>query len=183
MQTRSIILGQKAGADTDGLIKGFQNQGYTVLSAHNGQDTIQLLNGNKPPTVIILNSLLEAPGVFDVCQDIRRKHKFSKALILVLAETPIDEKQLRAVGVNEILSKPFSSYEIHKLISSLIATAHPQAQGALNLNRQVTGVTVAITIFIAIIVYFVIVPMILTSKLKKKDENRFQKSISSISKQ
>ena len=175
---RSIILAQKSGPESDGFIKGFQNQGYTVLAAHNGRDTLQLLNSNKPPTVIILNSLLEDPGVSDVCQYVRKKHKFSKTLIFLLAETPVDNKENRELGIDKVLTKPFSSYEIHQLISSLTATASPQSVGALNLNRQVTGVTVAITIFVAVVVYFVIIPMILTAKSGKKNMNKFKKNFS-----
>lgn len=181
MLMRSIVFAQKAGAETDGLIKGFRNQGYSVLAAHNGQEVLQLLNGNKPPTVIILNSLLEGPGALDICQYIRKKHKFSKTLILILAETPVDKKVFRDLGVHEIIAKPFSSYEIHQLISSLATTLPSQAGGGINWNRQVTGATVVITIFIAVIVYFVIIPMIVSSKSKKKNVSRFQKSMSVIS--
>ncbi len=178
-----MVFAQKAGAATDGLIKGFQNQGYTVLAACNGQETLQVLNANKPPMVIILNSLLEGPGALDLCRHIRQKQKFSKTLILVLAETPVDKKLYRDLGVHEIIAKPFSSYEIHQLISSLIPAVGSQRSGGLNLNRQVTGATVVITIFIAVIVYFVIIPMMLSSKSKssKKELNRFQKSMSTLS--
>ncbi len=180
--TRSLLLAQESGKEAEGLVKGFKNHGYDVLYASDGQEAKDLLANNKPPAVILLSSSLSGINAVELCRQIRQKGKFSRTPILILQDSEnVPRKEFVALKVSAIVQRPFSSYQLHQTISNLPFLSRELKVGKIDFNKQVTGVTVAITIFIAVVVYFVLIPMFLSAKSEKKGTKSFKDSIKDYS--
>ncbi|WP_159819450.1 hybrid sensor histidine kinase/response regulator transcription factor [Colwellia sp. 20A7] len=95
---------------------------YEVLSAHNGKEAVELIDGFQPD-LILSDVMMPLMNGFELCQFIRTSDKpYSKCpIILLTAKSDIaSQKQGLQVGATDYVSKPFSGEILKLKIANLL---------------------------------------------------------------
>ncbi len=101
-----------------GLKDILEFDGYEVCLAETGKEGIQIA-GRKEPDCIILDLMLPDISGYEVCEQIRRKHRVP---ILMLTAKSQDHDKIRGfkVGADDCLPKPFSVGELSARVMALL---------------------------------------------------------------
>ncbi|MDM7996049.1 MAG: response regulator transcription factor [Acidobacteriota bacterium] len=101
-----------------GLKDILEFDGYEVCLAETGKDGIQAAS-RKEPDCIILDLMLPDISGYEVCEQIRRKHRIP---ILMLTAKSQDHDKIRGfkVGADDYLTKPFSVGELSARVMALL---------------------------------------------------------------
>ncbi|SER63540.1 response regulator [Salisediminibacterium halotolerans] len=106
------------------LRRVFESEGYTVLEAANGNETLRLLN-NETIDLVMLD--LKIPGMNGV--EILREMREGKLMTDVLMMTAYGEHELiqeaMALGARTYLAKPFDINDVREQVRELFGK-HPQ---------------------------------------------------------
>jgi signal transduction histidine kinase/ligand-binding sensor domain-containing protein/DNA-binding response OmpR family regulator len=95
---------------------------YDVLSVHNGQEAVELIDGFQPD-LILSDVMMPLMNGFELCQFIRTSNKpYSKCPIIFLtAKSDIaSQKQGLQVGATDYINKPFSGEILKLKIANLL---------------------------------------------------------------
>ncbi len=93
------------------LTRGFQEDGYIIDSATNGEDGEYLALTNKYD-MIILDWMLPSKNGIEILKTLR-ENNISTPIIMLTAKSDIDDKVLGlTVGADDYMSKPFSFKEL-----------------------------------------------------------------------
>ena len=95
--------------------------GYTVLTATDGAQALDLAE-KKNPDLIVLDVMLPIVNGFEVCRTIRADPKLCNTPIVMLTARGREQevKRGRAVGANAYVTKPFATRELMKTINELL---------------------------------------------------------------
>lgn len=100
------------------LKRGFEEEGFVVDSAADGEDGEYLATANKYD-VIILDWMLPIKNGIEVLQTLRDKN-IPTPTIMLTAKSEIDDKVLGLTkGADDYLSKPFSFKELNARVQAL----------------------------------------------------------------
>ncbi len=98
-----------------------QADGYTVLTATNGQEALERVK-IEAPDLILLDVMMPGMNGFEVCRRIRAEE--STQFIPVVMVTALSDKEDRITaieaGADDFISKPFDSHEVLARVSSLV---------------------------------------------------------------
>jgi len=175
-QTQFVFLAGKANEELRGLVKGLQNYGNALVIAVDGKDALKLLKKNKVPTLILLNSVLEGISTTELCQKIKEMRRFANTPVLILEDQPVDPTEYDVMGIHQILKKPFSSTQINELAREQAASQKSGFGLNLSFKQQMLGVGVLFFIFVAFMLYFILVPMYMTETGQYSDEGSKKKA-------
>ena len=117
-----IVEDEKAIAD---MLKAYLNkEGYEVFLANEGLTGIALYNINQPHLVVLDRMLPDLSGD-QVCLEIR---KISKVPIMMLTAKADEESRIEGfeLGVDDYVTKPFSTREVVYRIKALLKRTYPQ---------------------------------------------------------
>lgn len=96
----------------------FDREGFSVLTAHDGNTALQLYHGKKPD-ILVLDLMLPGVSGLDICRQIRQE---SNTPILML--TARDEETDRLIGLelgaDDYVSKPFSPREVVARVKAIL---------------------------------------------------------------
>ena len=95
-----------------------RRQGYDVFIAHNGWKGLQLYRQGHPDVVVLDLRMPELDGV-TVLKEIRRVDPKQPVIILAGDITPETERQVRALGVSEVIEKGSSIQFLVDTLKSL----------------------------------------------------------------
>jgi serine phosphatase RsbU (regulator of sigma subunit) len=105
------------------LISKLLSDDYLVLSAHSGEEAIELYK-NENPSAILLD--VEMPGMngFDVCREIKSldAHNFTPILFITSRDDISSIKEGLDSGGEGYLTKPFNEVELKARINAAIRT-------------------------------------------------------------
>ncbi len=104
------------------LERGLTNYGYTIVSAHNGDDGIALAAQTKPAAIILDMDLRSIPDGVGVCKAVR---EWSAIPILILSVADSKGIKLAALnaGADDYITKPFDMDELEARIRAVIRRA------------------------------------------------------------
>jgi DNA-binding response OmpR family regulator len=100
----------------------FENSGFEVLAAFNGQDALKLFAENKPDAVI-LDLMMPDPDGWEVCRRIRLT---SDVPILMLTARGAEAEKVLGLdsGADDYVTKPFSFREVVARVKVIIRRAN-----------------------------------------------------------
>ncbi|MBN1568862.1 MAG: response regulator transcription factor [Acidobacteria bacterium] len=124
MQKILVIEDEKEMAR--GLKDILEYDGYEVVTVETGKEGIQAAS-RREPDCIILDLMLPDISGYEVCEQIRRKHRIP---ILMLTAKSQDHDKIRGfkVGADDYLTKPFSVGELSARVMALLRRHGQYAQ-------------------------------------------------------
>ncbi len=103
------------------LLRG---EGYTVLSAENGEEALILVE-TELPDLLILDMQMPVMDGFTCAERIRTHKNRRVRSVPILAVTgysfDMEEKRMRSLGVNDVLIKPFVEHEFLAKVARLLS--------------------------------------------------------------
>ena len=98
-----------------------QAEGYTVLTAASGQETLELMQADAPD-LILLDIMMPGMNGFEVCQCIRAQESTQFIPVVMVTALSDKEDRIKAIeaGADDFISKPFDSYEVLARVRSLV---------------------------------------------------------------
>lgn len=129
----------------------FQRDGYSVITAFDGQAALRAFQG-QAPDLIVLDLMMPKLSGLEVLQDIRRS---SKIPIIVLTSLGDEENTVNALegGADDYLAKPFRPRELRARVKALLrraagqpgegTPAKPLLVGDIRLNAKTQQVSVS----------------------------------------
>jgi CheY-like chemotaxis protein len=98
-------------------------QGYEVLSAHNGQEALDILE-EEDPALIITDILMPKLDGFSFVQELRRNPKTQNIPVIFLSATyvtPEDRNFAMSLGASRFIEKPIDTEDFLLTIAELLA--------------------------------------------------------------
>ena len=89
-------------------------RGYDVIPARNGQEAMDVIDGERPFDLVLLDIMMPKMSGYEVCQKLRQNHPANELpIIMVTAKNRVADlvKGFKA-GANDYLVKPFSKDEL-----------------------------------------------------------------------
>jgi two-component system response regulator VicR len=130
----------------------FQREGYTIITAYDGEVALRAFKAESPDLIVLDLSMPKRSG-FQVLQEIRR---MSKVPVIVLTCLGDEDHLVTALegGADDYLAKPFRPRELKARTSALLRRAQhgkesrdkalkPLLLGDISLNAKTTDVFVA----------------------------------------
>jgi len=132
MTGRTILVVEDDKALIDVLRYNFTKEGYSVITALDGSQALEVARRSQPD-VILLDVMLPKMDGFEVCR-ILRKEMTVPILMLTAKDSEIDKIVGLEIGADDYLTKPFSMGELTARIRAIlrrseIAETKPRGQG------------------------------------------------------
>jgi two-component system response regulator TrcR len=100
----------------------FEDQGFTVHTAHDGPDGVALAARHRPD-VIVSDMMMGAMHGFEVLQQIRANPELVRTPVIVMSaksyKTDID--RARQLGASDYVVKPFKTEELFAVVERLLS--------------------------------------------------------------
>jgi len=159
---QSIFVAAKQGEELAGIISGFENSGYAVVVANEGEQALNLLKKIKVPLAIVLSSSLEIISTLDICKDLKTMKRFFKIPIFIMMDSKkFEPKTYTGLNIKEFIEKPVSSMSIIRTLKDLIADRKQTKGSGLDMPKwQMVFVGIILGSFVVVVGYFIILPMI-----------------------
>ena len=128
-----------------------ERSGYTVVTAHNGEQALAAVSSHTPD-LIILDMLMPKLDGRSVLRQLRQANNWTPVLLLTQVNTTSERVLSLQEGADDYLNKPFDPLELLARVQAILRrtvreTAVPLGQtaqlrsGNLRLNRQMRQVT------------------------------------------
>ena len=112
-----------------------EKEGFSVITAANGQEALRLVR-SQPPQAIILDLMLPEVDGLEVCRQIKRDESLSQVPILML--TAKGEEMDRVVGfelgADDYIVKPFSPRELVLRVKAILKRSSPREEPAKRIS-------------------------------------------------
>ncbi len=104
------------------LAFNFTNEGYEVTEASNGAEALEVLDGDNPPVLVILDLMLPDMSGLDVCRHIRATSHLKKIFVIMVTAKgeELDRVVGFEIGADDYLVKPYSVRELLLRANGLI---------------------------------------------------------------
>lgn len=100
----------------------FASEGYTVETAHDGEQGLQRAAG-EPFDLVILDVMLPHRNGFDVCRELRKRGSQTPVLMLTARGQVVDRVVGLKLGADDYLIKPFDMSELLARVEALLRRA------------------------------------------------------------
>lgn len=104
MTDPKILIVEDEQAICDTLVEVLEINGYSVLTANNGKEALQVLERNPPPCIILLDLMMPVMGGMDFLEYIDKLDKYKHIPILILSAFNYTEHKYK--NVVGFLKKP-----------------------------------------------------------------------------
>lgn len=127
MQDRkTVLIVDDSQAVLDALGAAFEEAGYEVKSASDGEEVFRKMAAVDPDAVLLDIYMPKLNGA-DVCRLVKA-HPHWKKTYLVLMSSRISDREIdmyRRIGADEILKKPFDPAHAVALVTKAVAAGAP----------------------------------------------------------
>lgn len=98
-----------------------RNNGYEVLSAENGDDAFKLACQERPDIIVTDYQMPGMTGV-ELVRKLRQNEttKDMPVILLTARGFAVEDKEMKELGISELLSKPFSPKELLRSIEDIL---------------------------------------------------------------
>jgi len=98
-----------------------KREGYEVTVARDGQEAIDAILRERPD-LVLLDVMMPKKTGFEVCQEVRAHEQVKDTLILMLTAKgrEADVAKGMALGVNDYVTKPFSTKELARRVREML---------------------------------------------------------------
>ena len=93
------------------LQQGLEEEGYTIITASDGEKALELLT-NENFDLVLLDWMLPKLTGLEVCKAYRLQNKTSPIIFLTAKDTVQETIEGLQAGANDYIKKPFSFYEL-----------------------------------------------------------------------
>lgn len=114
-----ILLVDDEESIVESIEYALSQEGFDVVSAHNGQEALQKVQLEKP-NLIVLDLMLPELSGLEVCRILRRERNETPIIMLTAKGEEIDRVIGLEVGADDYLVKPFSLRELIARIRALL---------------------------------------------------------------
>lgn len=99
-------------------------EGFTVLSAHNGEDAFKQAVEERPD-LVILDVMMPGQGGVETCRKLKRdpRTKNIPVILLTAMATREDRETGLAAGADRYITKPFSPQKVVETVLELLGTS------------------------------------------------------------
>ena len=96
-------------------------EGYTTVSASNGEEAMQRMREIRP-RLVFLDVMMPKKNGFEVCQEARADPELSKTRIILLTAKGQESDRAKglAAGADEYMTKPFSPSEVLSKVREIL---------------------------------------------------------------
>src|SRR5512142_93090 len=126
MGRKSVLIVDDSQAVLDALTSAFEEAGYDVASATDGEEVFRKMAVTNPDALLLDVYMPKLNGA-DVCRLVKA-HPHWKKTYLVLMSSRISEREIdmyRRLGADEILRKPFDPDHAVALVEKAVAGPAP----------------------------------------------------------
>lgn len=118
MKDAKILVIDDEESITKSIQYSLEKEGYSVITANNGTDGVELAK-NEKPNLVILDVMLPGLDGYEVCRMIRSEIPVPIMMLTAKGEE-IDKVVGLEVGADEYVTKPFSLRELQARIKALL---------------------------------------------------------------
>ncbi len=93
------------------LRRGLTTQGYEVLIAHTGEESLKMIEEQKP-TLVLLDLGLPTMSGLEVCKWVRTQSEVLPIIVLSVRNMEREKVQLLDLGADDYIAKPFGMDEV-----------------------------------------------------------------------
>lgn len=125
------------------VLKNFlEYEKYTVISADNGKEAINIVSNDKELDLVILDMMLPDMLGYEICNLLREKYSLLDLPILIMTADNRTESLVVSFecGANDYLRKPFERSELLARVKTLIELKQ-SVRKAINLQKEVANTT------------------------------------------
>lgn len=101
-----------------------EQEGYTVISANDGQSGLQKIKEEKPD-LVLLDVMMPGLSGYEVCQKIKEDADLAGIPVVILTAKgqERDREQGLTMGASDYITKPFSPNRLLELVKNMIGDA------------------------------------------------------------
>lgn len=115
----TILLIEDDPAIALGLKKNLRFEGYEVLTAHKGDEGLEVAI-QKQPDLILLDIMLPNLSGFEICKTLKRSQVDIPVIMLSAKDQEIDKIMGLDLGADDYITKPFSVRELIARINAVM---------------------------------------------------------------
>jgi two-component system alkaline phosphatase synthesis response regulator PhoP len=121
MDNKKILIADDNENIRDALTYLLEDEGYELLLAKDGADTLRKVRERKPD-ILFLDIMMPEINGYDVCRTIKNDPDLKSIYVIMLtAKGQVAEQERgKEVGADEYIVKPFSPMEILARVKSLL---------------------------------------------------------------
>src|SRR5512140_3834335 len=123
MSRKSVLIVDDSQAALDALTSAFEDAGYDVTSATDGEEVFRKM-AQATPDAVLLDIYMPKLNGADVCRLVKA-HPHWKKTFLVLMSSRISDGEIdmyRRIGADEILKKPLDPEQVVALVGKALAS-------------------------------------------------------------
>ncbi len=136
--SRAKILVVDDDPDILSLVRyNLEREGFSVLTAANGQDALQLVH-SQPPQAIILDLMLPEVDGLEVSRQIKRDPTLSDIPVIMLTAKgeEVDRVVGFELGADDYITKPFSPRELILRLKAILKRSTPREEPIRRLSLK-----------------------------------------------
>jgi twitching motility two-component system response regulator PilG len=121
MGRKTVLIVDDSPAILDALTSAFEDAGYDVASAVDGEEVFRKMSASNPDALLLDIYMPKLNGA-DVCRLVKA-HPHWKKTYLVLMSSRISDREVdlyRRIGADQVLKKPFEPADVVGLVSKAV---------------------------------------------------------------
>jgi twitching motility two-component system response regulator PilG len=129
MASKTVLIVDDSPAVLDSLTSAFEDAGYEVASATDGEEVFRKMASTNPDAVLLDIYMPKLNGA-DVCRLVKA-HPHWKRTYLVLMSSRISEREIdvyHRIGADQVLKKPFDPLHAVGLVDRALGVQVHQGQ-------------------------------------------------------
>lgn len=92
---------------------------YEVISATNGQEALEKIEGGFKPDIMLLDLMMPYMSGYTLLNELQRRNLHSTIAIIVMSADSFTQQQIDRMGIRGFISKPFDIDQVQELVDSL----------------------------------------------------------------
>jgi len=123
MNAKKILIADDNENIRDALTYLLEDEGYELLLAKDGADTIRKVRDLRPD-VLFLDIMMPEINGYDVCRTIKSDPELKNTYVIMLTAKGqvVEQERGKEVGADEYIVKPFSPMEILAKVKTILSS-------------------------------------------------------------